>query len=293
METTVAKQRQRQSMLRLILSISGVGLIVLGVFGGQPLDNLYNRFAAQPDSSAAVEVPAVEVPAVAETSTTVVAETNSQPDIEQPAAIEQTTVEQTSVEQASVEQSPVDTETTAAVETDDKEVAPEISAATDASDTEQQIASEDTSLIAIGDEVIAEAADQAPASQLSSEGVAVAITDEQKASARNDQVELATTILTGAAQTDASGEETDSKTEDVEQLLAAGSVQGERDVLVVVKDKVNLRQGPSIDHPVVLQLQQGQELMEFKREGRWVHVGAYGTSGKIGWVHQRLVGPSE
>jgi len=285
-------------MLRLILSISGVGLIVLGVFGGQPLDNLYNRFAAQPDSSAAVEVPAVEVPAVAETSTTVVAETNSQPDIEQPAAIEQTTVEQTSVEQAnveqaSVEQSPVDTETTAAVETDDKEVAPEISAATDASDTEQQIASEDTSLIAIGDEVIAEAADQAPASQLSSEGVAVAITDEQKASARNDQVELATTILTGAAQTDASGEETDSKTEDVEQLLAAGSVQGERDVLVVVKDKVNLRQGPSIDHPVVLQLQQGQELMEFKREGRWVHVGAYGTSGKIGWVHQRLVGPSE
>ena len=280
-------------MLRLILSISGVGLIVLGVFGGQPLDNLYNRFAAQPDSSAAVEVPAVEVPAVAETSTTAVAETNSQPDIEQPAAIEQTTVEQTNVEQASVEQSPLDTETTAAVETDDKEVAPEISAATDASDTEQQIASEDTSLIAIGDEVIAEAADQAPASQLSSEGVAVAITDEQKASARNDQVELATTILTGAAQTDASGEETDSKTEDVEQLLAAGSVQGERDVLVVVKDKVNLRQGPSIDHPVVLQLQQGQELMEFKREGRWVHVGAYGTSGKIGWVHQRLVGPSE
>ena len=280
-------------MLRLILSISGVGLIVLGVFGGQPLDNLYNRFAAQPDSSAAVEVPAVEVPAVAETSTTAVAETNSQPDIEQPAAIEQTTVEQAGVEQANVEQSPVDTETTAAVETDDKEVAPEISAATDASDTEQQIASEDTSLIAIGDEVIAEAADQAPASQLSSEGVAVAITDEQKASARNDQVELATTILTGAAQTDASGEETDSKTEDVEQLLAAGSVQGERDVLVVVKDKVNLRQGPSIDHPVVLQLQQGQELMEFKREGRWVHVGAYGTSGKIGWVHQRLVGPSE
>ena len=280
-------------MLRLILSISGVGLIVLGVFGGQPLDNLYNRFAAQPDSSAAVEVPAVEVPAVAETSTTVIAETNSQPDIEQPAAIEQTTVEQTNVEQASVEQSPLDTETTAAVETDDKELAPEISAATDASDTEQQIASEDTSLIAIGDEVIAEAADQAPASQLSSEGVAVAITDEQKASARNDQVELATTILTGAAQTDASGEETDSKTEDVEQLLAAGSVQGERDVLVVVKDKVNLRQGPSIDHPVVLQLQQGQELMEFKREGRWVHVGAYGTSGKIGWVHQRLVGPSE
>ena len=289
----MAKRRQRQSMLRLILSISGVGLIVLGVFGGQPLDNLYNRFAAQPDSSAAVEVPAVEVPAVAETSTTVIAETNSQPDIEQPAAIEQTTVEQTNVEQASVEQSPLDTETTAAVETDDKEVAPEISAATDASDTEQQIASEDTSLIAIGDEVIAEAADQAPASQLSSEGVAVAITDEQKASARNDQVELATTILTGAAQTDASGEETDSKTEDVEQLLAAGSVQGERDVLVVVKDKVNLRQGPSIDHPVVLQLQQGQELMEFKREGRWVHVGAYGTSGKIGWVHQRLVGPSE
>lgn len=61
------------------------------------------------------------------------------------------------------------------------------------------------------------------------------------------------------------------------------------DILLVMKDQVNMREGPSIDHPIVLQLQKGQELMEFKREGRWIHVGAYGTSGKIGWVHQRLI----
>jgi len=41
---------------------------------------------------------------------------------------------------------------------------------------------------------------------------------------------------------------------------------------------------------VVLRLTKGQELMEFKRDGKWVHVGAYGTAGKIGWVHERLVG---
>jgi len=61
--------------------------------------------------------------------------------------------------------------------------------------------------------------------------------------------------------------------------------------LIVLKESVNLRRGPSVEHPVVLRLDKGQELMEFKRDGRWVHVGAYGTSGKIGWVHRTLVGP--
>jgi len=36
------------------------------------------------------------------------------------------------------------------------------------------------------------------------------------------------------------------------------------DILLVMKDQVNMREGPSIDHPIVLQLQKGQELMEFK-----------------------------
>lgn len=62
------------------------------------------------------------------------------------------------------------------------------------------------------------------------------------------------------------------------------------DTLFVLKDKVNMREGPSIKHGIVLQLEKGQELMEFKREGKWVHVGAYGTEGTVGWVHGTLVG---
>ncbi len=62
------------------------------------------------------------------------------------------------------------------------------------------------------------------------------------------------------------------------------------DTLFVLKEKVNLRRGPSIQHDIVLQLEKGQELMEFKREGKWVHVGAYGTEGTVGWVHGTLVG---
>ncbi len=65
------------------------------------------------------------------------------------------------------------------------------------------------------------------------------------------------------------------------------------DTLFVLKDKVNLRKGPSIEHPIVLQLEKGQELMEFKRDGKWVHVGAYGTEGTVGWVHRTLVGTTQ
>jgi len=76
----------------------------------------------------------------------------------------------------------------------------------------------------------------------------------------------------------------------VGEVLQTTAGENQVKALFVLKDLVNMREGPSIDHPVVLRLEKGQELMEFKRDGKWVHVGAYGTSGKIGWVHQRLVG---
>lgn len=81
-----------------------------------------------------------------------------------------------------------------------------------------------------------------------------------------------------------------SKDEGVEVVLNSTTGVPPSDTLFVLKERVNLREGPSTNHPVVLQLDKGQELMEFKRDGRWVHVGAYGTAGKIGWVHQTLVG---
>lgn len=75
----------------------------------------------------------------------------------------------------------------------------------------------------------------------------------------------------------------------VDQVVKTTTGSGPSNTLYVMKDRVNLREGPSINHPIVLQLDNGQELMEFKRDGKWIHVGAYGTSGKIGWVHASLV----
>lgn len=112
---------------------------------------------------------------------------------------------------------------------------------------------------------------------------------EVKASAKDDSAIIKTAAVTPeplAAVTPA----VLPKQREVDQIVktTAGSVTD--NTLFVLKDRVNLREGPSIDHSIVLQLDQGQELMEFKREGKWVHVGAYGTSGKIGWVHGTLVG---
>jgi len=121
-------------------------------------------------------------------------------------------------------------------------------------------------------------------------GDLIAMAEKAKSSSRNEQVNLAKTIL-ASSKKPAEDSSAITKEAEVDSVMVAAAGGLDNDMLIVIKDKVNLRDGPSIDHPVVLQLEQGQELMEFKREGRWVHVGAYGTSGKIGWVHQRLVGP--
>ena len=125
-------------------------------------------------------------------------------------------------------------------------------------------------------------------------GDLIAMAEQAKSSSRNEQVGVAKAILASSTQpVDEAPAATDEKAAELEQAKEAttiGSVDNS-EVLSVIKDRVNLRDGPSIDHPIVLTLEQGQELMEFKRDGKWVHVGAFGTSGKIGWVHERLVGP--
>lgn len=100
-----------------------------------------------------------------------------------------------------------------------------------------------------------------------------------KTSIANDEVSMVTV-----------GDRQLPKQAQVDQIVKATTGSDTKNALFVLRDKVNLREGPSIDHAVVLQLKMGQELMEFKRDGKWVHVGAYGTSGKIGWVHGTLVG---
>ncbi|OED37734.1 hypothetical protein AB833_22605 [Chromatiales bacterium (ex Bugula neritina AB1)] len=122
---------------------------------------------------------------------------------------------------------------------------------------------------------------------------------EVLASARNKEVAVARALLDGGvvkqgdsplesavlSNADIAGEKESAVTDIIQTTNGAT----DNKTLVVLKESVNLRQGPSTDHAVVLELNKGQELMEFKRDGKWVHVGAYGTAGKIGWVHRTLV----
>ncbi len=113
---------------------------------------------------------------------------------------------------------------------------------------------------------------------------------EVKAAARNDTALIKTAVNSDKSSVAADNSGMLPKAAEVDQIVKTTAGGGPDNTLFVLKERVNLRQGPSIDHPVVLQLDIGQELMEFKRDGKWVHVGAYGTSGKIGWVHGSLVG---
>ena len=254
-------------MLKLILGVTGIGLILLGVFGDKPLNDVYDRVAGHSSNPVAIEVPAV-----AESSVTSAAITKEITPVVEPTA-------------GSVE-----------IMTGNAQAVSELQSQLPvvvASDPVVPVSGSD--MVAVGEEVFATAVDQAPAITLSSDTTAKSqsVSEQQLASARNDQVELAKTILSSTEQTQPLDVGVEVKVNEVDNLLASTAGQAGNEVLVVIKDKVNLREGPSIDHPVVLQLQNGQELMEFKREGKWVHVGAYGTSGKIGWVHERLVGNSD
>ena len=272
-------------MLRTILSIAGVALIGLGVFGGPLLGNITEQISDRmvskdlPSTNNAIvtEGASVEVAAVApqtkEVMTETVIETASA------AAIPDTKVVTTSAATTPTASAALSAATQSVTET---------AGVTETADTEivdTEIANTEIVVEASTGEV---AEPMAPAQAA---GDLIAMTEKAKSSSRNEQVKLAQTVLTAAKQP----AEPDplAKTTEVEALKAATTGELSNEILVVVKDKVNLRDGPSIDHPIVLQLQQGQELMEFKREGRWVHVGAYGTSGKIGWVHQRLVSATE
>jgi len=62
------------------------------------------------------------------------------------------------------------------------------------------------------------------------------------------------------------------------------------DTLYVQANTVNMREGPSTTHPVIMKLHKGHKLIEISRRGSWVEVGAERTNGKIGWIHSSLVG---
>ncbi len=251
-------------MLRVILATLGVALIAFGLFGGKSLEQVYagltgafGKFNANDSSQVAVADLAVDEtgsasPADSGAVVAVNATTNATTDDSKPAAVELSGTAEKVVQ-------PLVTET-----------------ATEADAGERKLS---VANVVADDKEIGTLA-KVSADSGSDDGGAM---KEVKASARNEEQALA------EGTTDEGGAEF-SKEADVGGILLTTTGGNKVEALFVLKDLVNMRQGPSIEHEVVLRLEKGQELMEFKRDGKWVHVGAYGTSGKIGWVHERLVG---
>ena len=70
--------------------------------------------------------------------------------------------------------------------------------------------------------------------------------------------------------------------------LAASAAPG--DSLYALGNNVNVRSAPSMSAEVIIQVNLGHKLIEFRRQGEWVEVGVARTGGKSGWVHSNLVG---
>ena len=62
------------------------------------------------------------------------------------------------------------------------------------------------------------------------------------------------------------------------------------DKLYIQKNGVNVRTGPNMSNHVLLKLNKGHELVEFSRQGEWIHVGIARTGGKTGWIHSSGAG---
>jgi hypothetical protein len=279
-------------MLRVILGTLGVALIAFGLFGGKSLEQVYaglngliDKYSGSGDSEqiladandqlSATGVQqestssAVLAPAVTNTATNAVANTNTDNAANGIAS------------QSAEEASGSDSTVAAAASDSNQQQQTSLSAVASASDagtSEQRLTVADASAT---DSVESKSTSANAAAEV--DKAADGALKEVKASARNEEIEL--------ARGNQEGEKVELPKEAVVgEVLQTTAGENQVKALFVLKDLVNMREGPSIDHPVVLRLEKGQELMEFKRDGKWVHVGAYGTSGKIGWVHQRLVG---
>lgn len=237
-------------MLRAVLGICGVGLIAFGVFGGSALESMHRSISG-----------------VFTPDTVVVAEV--------PQSEEVLTQAVEATEEVVAEVVPTSETVESNVQDGDANMIVLASATADSGALLKTATTDATAVLQTkSDEVVG---DPVP--------VAAAVAEEV--------LELPAESV---ASTDATKpmlealESADLKAEGVEIVLTSTTGVPPNDTLFVLKERVNMREGPSTKHPIVLQLDVGQELMEFKRDGKWVHVGAYGTAGKIGWVHNTLVG---
>jgi uncharacterized protein YgiM (DUF1202 family) len=58
---------------------------------------------------------------------------------------------------------------------------------------------------------------------------------------------------------------------------------------VILVDEANVRKGPSLRRPVVMQASKGEIYKIFGERGNWVKIGYYLENEVIGWVRQDLV----
>jgi hypothetical protein len=62
-------------------------------------------------------------------------------------------------------------------------------------------------------------------------------------------------------------------------------------ILYVKSETANLRQAPNAKARIVMRLRRDHKVIEFERRRRWVRVGMFDTSGRVGWIHGALLGP--
>jgi uncharacterized protein YgiM (DUF1202 family) len=58
---------------------------------------------------------------------------------------------------------------------------------------------------------------------------------------------------------------------------------------VVLVENANIRKGPSLRRPVVMQASKGEIYKIFAEKGNWVQIGYYLENEKIGWIRDDLV----
>ena len=58
---------------------------------------------------------------------------------------------------------------------------------------------------------------------------------------------------------------------------------------VILVENANIRKGPSLKRPVVMQACKGEIYKVFAEKGKWVKVGYYLENEEIGWIREDLV----
>lgn len=71
-------------------------------------------------------------------------------------------------------------------------------------------------------------------------------------------------------------------------LLSVSALAATGDIYVISSAKVNLRNGPSDNNTVITVVERGVELIELRRDGRWLGVRILST-GDEGWIYDELV----